>query len=163
MERCFFIDQKRPCLAACAGDDRGISPQFRTLRSRVRTSEQRVRFRFRFVKVAGSNPGWVMLGIYPEIVAQFGRSSSRSLAVLAAVSNAKVAGSNPGWVMHVFASQQNLWSASRVELGQWSKNLWSASRVELGTSARQKFYFCLGLALPNENSIKLTLRITPTI
>ena len=64
---------------------------------------QRVRFRFRFVKVAGSNPSCVMLGIYPEIVARVGRSSLRSLAVLAAVWNAKVAGSNPGWVMHVFA------------------------------------------------------------
>ena len=44
-----------------------------------------------------------MLGIYPEIVGLVGRSSLRSLAVLAAVWNAKVAGSNPGWVMHVFA------------------------------------------------------------
>ena len=66
---------------------------------------QRVRFRFRFAKVAGSNPSCAMLGIYPEIVAQASRSSSRSLAVLAAVWNAKVAGSNPGCVMimHVFA------------------------------------------------------------
>ena len=51
------------------------------------------------------NPSWVMLGIYPEIVARVGRSSLRSLAVLAAVWKAKVAGSNPGCVsvMHVFA------------------------------------------------------------
>ena len=40
-----------------------------------------------------------MLAIYPEIVACVGRSSLRSLAVLAAVWKAKVAGSNPGCVM----------------------------------------------------------------
>ena len=45
------------------------------------------------------------LRIYPEIVARICRSSSRSLAVLAAVSNAEVAGSNQRAVsvMLVFA------------------------------------------------------------
>ena len=62
-----------------------------------------VRFQVWFTKVTGSNLSWAMLGIYPEIVACVGRSSLRSLAVLAAVWNAKVAGSNPGCVMHVFA------------------------------------------------------------